>query len=93
MEEGYENVAVLLHTIHIYLRDSRPEIRDENSIIDLMGAYTESVIARNQQIFLDNNMDVAIGRAIHLKEFQNPSTSVYKLIKMLKDAIHDGSYE
>ena len=39
-EVGYENVAVLLHTIPIYLRDSRPtEIRDENSIIDLLGAY------------------------------------------------------
>ena len=35
----YENVAVLLHSIPIYLRDSRPEIRDENSIIDLLGAY------------------------------------------------------
>lgn len=39
MEVGYENIAVLLHTIPIYLRDSRPEIRDENSIIDLLGAY------------------------------------------------------
>lgn len=55
--------------------------------------YTKSVISRNQQLFLENNMDVAIGHAIHLKEFQNPSTSVYKLIKMLKDATHDGSYK
>lgn len=39
MEAGYENVAVLIHTIPIYLRDSRPEICDENSIIDLLGAY------------------------------------------------------
>ena len=39
-DKGYENIAVLLHTIPIYLRDSRPEeIRDENSIIDLLGAY------------------------------------------------------
>jgi len=37
---GYENIAALLHSIPIYLRDSRPElIRDENSIIDLLGAY------------------------------------------------------
>lgn len=37
---GYENIATLIHTIPIYLRDSRPEeIRDENSIIDLLGAY------------------------------------------------------
>ena len=37
---GYENIATLIHTIPIYLRDSKPEeIRDENSIIDLLGAY------------------------------------------------------
>ena len=39
-EMRYENIAALVHTIPIYLRDSRPEeIRDENSIIDLLGAY------------------------------------------------------
>lgn len=38
--KGYENIAALIHTIPIYLRDSKPEeIRDENSIIDLLGAY------------------------------------------------------
>lgn len=37
---GYENIVTLIHTIPIYLRDSKPEeIRDENSIIDLLGAY------------------------------------------------------
>jgi len=36
----YENIAALLHAIPIYLRDSRPDIiRDENSIIDPLGAY------------------------------------------------------
>lgn len=36
----YENIAALLHSIPIYLRDSRPEIiRDEDSIIDPLGAY------------------------------------------------------
>jgi len=39
-EQGYANIANLVHTIPIYLRDSKPkEIRDENSIIDLLGAY------------------------------------------------------
>lgn len=39
-ECGYENIAALIHTIPIYLRDSRPlEICNENSIIDLLGAY------------------------------------------------------
>lgn len=37
---GDKNIATLIHTIPIYLRDSKPEeIRDENSIIDLLGAY------------------------------------------------------
>ena len=37
---GYENIATLIHTIPIYLRDSKPEeIRDENSIIDPLGTY------------------------------------------------------
>ena len=35
----FYNIAVLLHTIPICLRDSRPEIHEENSIVDLLGAY------------------------------------------------------
>lgn len=39
-DERYENIAALIHTIPIYLRDSKPkEIRDENSILDPLGAY------------------------------------------------------
>jgi hypothetical protein len=37
--QRYENIATLLHTIPIYLRDSKPEVRDENAIVDLLGAY------------------------------------------------------
>ena len=38
--ESYENIAVLIHTIPIYLRDSRPEkVQDEDSMIDPSGAY------------------------------------------------------
>lgn len=38
-KQGYENIVVLLHTIPIYIRDSRPEMPEEDSIIDLLGAY------------------------------------------------------
>lgn len=38
-EPRYENVAILIHTIPIYLRDSRPERKGDNCIIDLLGAY------------------------------------------------------
>ena len=37
---SYKNIVTLLHTIPIYLRDSRPEeVREEDSIIDPLGAY------------------------------------------------------
>ena len=37
---SYENIVTLLHTIPIYLRDSRPEeILGEDCIIDPLGAY------------------------------------------------------
>ena len=38
-EIGYENVATLVHTIPIYLREKKPERKDEEGIIDLLGAY------------------------------------------------------
>lgn len=38
-EEGYENVANLLHTIPIYLRDVHPDKFEEDDIVDLLGAY------------------------------------------------------
>ena len=37
---SYENIVTLLHTIPIYLRDTRPEeVQDEDCIIDPLGAY------------------------------------------------------
>ena len=37
---SYENIVTLLHTIPIYLRDSKPEeVQDEDCIIDPLGAY------------------------------------------------------
>ena len=38
-DDRYENIAALVHTIPIYLRDSKPEVRDENAIVDPLGAY------------------------------------------------------
>ena len=37
---SYENIVTLLHTLPIYLRDSKSEeVQDEDSIIDTLGAY------------------------------------------------------
>ncbi len=41
----------------------------------------------SKKAFLNNNTDVAVTRAKELREFQNPSTGIYKLIEMLKDNI------
>lgn len=48
--------------------------------------YTKSIFTNTQQAFLRENVDVAVARAKGLKEFQNPSTNVYKLIEILKMA-------
>jgi len=46
--------------------------------------YSKSAFTDTQKSFLNNNTDVAVARAKDLREFQNPSTSIYKLIEMLK---------
>lgn len=39
VEEGYENIVHLIHTIPIYLCESKPKRYNETDIIDLLGAY------------------------------------------------------
>ena len=46
--------------------------------------YNKSAFTETQQSFLKGNTDIAVERAKGLKEFQNPSTGIYKLIEMLK---------
>ena len=36
-------------------------------------------------MFLNSNTNVAVARAKKLREFQNTSTGIYKLIEMLQD--------
>ena len=45
--------------------------------------YTKSSFSQTQQIFLKSNTNIAVERAKALKEFQNPSTSIYKLIELI----------
>lgn len=49
--------------------------------------YAKSSFTDTQQSFLKSNTDIAIERAKNLKEFQNPSTGIYKLIEILKETI------
>jgi hypothetical protein len=47
--------------------------------------YAKSDFTYTQEAFLKSNIDTAIARAKNLKELQNPSTGVYKLIELLKN--------
>lgn len=46
--------------------------------------YAKSVITDTQKDFLYKNTSAAVVRAMELHEFENPSTGIYKLIKILK---------
>lgn len=47
--------------------------------------YAKSDFTNTQEAFLKSNTDTAVERAKNLKELQNPSTGVYKLIELLKN--------
>lgn len=47
--------------------------------------YSKACYTDTQKAFLKEHLDDAIKRAKELKEFQNPSSGVYKLIEVLRD--------
>lgn len=47
--------------------------------------YEKSKFSETQKTFLKNNIGIALDRAKRLKEKENPSTSIYKLVQKLKD--------
>ena len=47
--------------------------------------YSKSAFTDTQKSFLNDTTDVAVARAKGLKDFQNPSTGIYRLIELLKD--------
>lgn len=47
--------------------------------------YNKSVYTDTQKAFLRENLNDAITRAKNLRDFQNPSSRIYKLIEMLID--------
>ena len=46
--------------------------------------YNKSDFTNTQETFLRSNTEIAVVRAKGLKDLQNPSTSIYKLIEILK---------
>ena len=47
-------------------------------------SYSKTNFTDTQEAFLKSNIDTATARAKNLKELQNPSSGVYKLIELLK---------
>lgn len=47
--------------------------------------YSKSSFTDTQKTFLKTNTNIAIVRAKALREYKNPSTSIYKLIDVLKE--------
>lgn len=68
-EEGYGNIANLLHTIPIYLRKSRPVRYDESDIVDALGAYFQN--RKNDdpyiEMYVDTIDDAVKGDSKHFK--------------------------
>lgn len=49
--------------------------------------YNKASFTDTQKAFLKEHLDEAIGRAKTLKEFQNPSSGIYKLVEVLRDSL------
>ena len=47
--------------------------------------YSKSAFTDTQKSFWNDNTAVAVARAKELREFQNPSTGIYKLIELLSN--------
>ena len=75
----------------LHVTEQRSEITSDEVVKELRKSalvwrgYKKSQFTKEQLTFLQTNIDVAIDRAKKLREFQNPSTSIYKLIEMLKE--------
>ena len=78
-------IWILLHT-----KDHKTAITTDALIKELKKSatvwknYAKTVFTNTQEAYLKCNTDAAVARAKGLKELQNPSTGVYKLIELLK---------
>lgn len=59
-------------------------IKELKKSVPVWKNYSKSAFTNTQKSYLNDNTDVAVERAKKLREYQNPSTGIYKLIEMLK---------
>lgn len=77
---GYDNVAALLHTIPIYLRESKPKERSENDgIIDLLGAYIPNPKGEGPYIELYLKTIIESSNEYHIYEIYEPTIWLFTL--------------
>ena len=75
----------------LHAKDQKAAIETDTLIKELKKSapvwknYNKSAFTETQQSFLKSNTDIAVERAKGLKEFQNPSTGIYRLIELLKE--------
>ena len=74
----------------LHVKDQKSPITTDALIKELKKSatvwknYVKSDFTNTQEAFLKSNTDTATSRAKDLKELQNPSTGVYKLIELLE---------
>lgn len=74
----------------LHAKDQKNAIETDDLIKELKKSstvwnnYSKSAFTDTQKAFLNNNTDIAVARAKKLQELQNPSTGIYKLIKILQ---------
>ena len=73
----------------LHAAEQKSEINSDEVVKELRKSalvwkdYKKSQFTKEQFTFLQSTTNIAINRAKKLHEFQNPSTSIYKLIELL----------
>ena len=73
----------------LHAKDQKASIETDTLIKELKKSapvwknYSKSAFTDTQKAFLNGNTEIAIARAKELREYQNPSTGIFKLIEML----------
>lgn len=74
----------------LHVKDQTAALNSESVLRELKNSRTEwkrynkAVFTDTQQQCLKNHVQDAVERAKKLKEFQNPSSGIYKLIELLE---------
>ena len=76
----------------LHAKDHKSVINADSVIKELKNSasvwksYNKAAFSDTQKAFLKDNTGIAMERAMRLKEFENPSTGIYKLILKLAES-------